>query len=48
MATAWNKDLINILNDILARIHGNSTTISEVKEELEDIKKNNEDVKKNN
>lgn len=36
---------MNILNDILARIHGNSLCINEMKSEIDDIRKNNEESK---
>lgn len=34
---------MNILNDILARIHGNSLSINEMKSEIDEMRKNNEE-----
>ena len=36
---------MNILNDILARIHGNSLGLNEMKSEIDDIRKNSEESK---
>lgn len=41
----WNKELMNILNDILARIHGNALSLNEIKSEIDDMRKNNEESK---
>lgn len=34
---------MNILNDILARIHGNYTSINDMKIEMDEIRKNSEE-----
>lgn len=36
---------MNILNDILARIHGNYLILNDLKSEFDDVRKNNEESK---
>ena len=43
----WNQDFLNILNDILARIHGTALSLQNLKDDVDCLKKSNEEVNTN-